>query len=82
MTSSDIFARIRSLLQDYVDGELVHLCPDSRLKEDLKLDSLDVLELCHSLAEEFGVSIEPEDIQPRTVGSIVDHLEKRCGRSR
>ncbi len=73
----ETFAKVRSVLVGYLENEAWHLCPDSRLKEDLKLDSLDVLELCHALAEEFGVTIEPEDIQPRTLGGIVNHLEKR-----
>jgi len=35
------------------------------------MDSLDTVEFCVSLGDEFNIAIEPRDIQPRTVENVV-----------
>ena len=51
---------------------------DSKLKDDLGADSLDVLQLLMTLEEEKGVVI-PDEVLPGlvTVGDIVEYLENR-----
>ncbi len=51
---------------------------DSRLIEDLKADSLDVVELIMDLEQEFGIEIPDEELpKVRTVGDIVSYAESR-----
>ena len=50
----------------------------TRLKKDLELDSLDLVELEMKLEEKFGFVIKDEDLfKFRTVGDIYKFLEKR-----
>lgn len=50
--------------------------PDSRLQEDLGLDSLDVFELCAELEEKCAVSIESYLHEDITVGEIAAFIER------
>ena len=51
---------------------------DSRIKEDLGADSLDVLQLLMALEEEKGVVI-PDEVLPtlKTGGDIVSYMESQ-----
>lgn len=53
---------------------------DQRFKEDLGLDSLDMLEFVIAIEEEFGFEIPDEDIEGDklpTVKQAVEYLDKR-----
>ena len=48
---------------------------DARIVEDLEADSLGVMEIVMDLEDEFGLSVEDDDIQTlKTVGDIVEYL--------
>ena len=50
--------------------------PDSKIKEDLGADSLDVLQLLMTIEEEHGIVIPDESLAEFvTVQDIVDYLE-------
>ena len=52
--------------------------PESRIKDDLGADSLDVLQLLMALEEEKGIVI-PDEVLPTlvTVGDIVAYMESQ-----
>ena len=51
--------------------------PESRFKEDLNADSLDLFEMVMALEEEFGKEIPTEDLEKiATIGDVVAYLEK------
>ena len=50
---------------------------ETRFKEDLEADSLDLFELVSSLEDEYGIDIPSEDLDSlTTVGAIVDYLKE------
>lgn len=50
--------------------------PTDRLREDLEIDSLDGLMIVNDFEEEFGISIEPEELKTlKVVQDIVDKME-------
>lgn len=50
---------------------------DTKLKEDLQADSLDMVELVMAAEEEFGVEIEEDAVRDFvTVGDVVAYIEK------
>ena len=50
----------------------------SSFVEDLKADSLDVVELVMEFEDEFGLTIPDEDYDKiKTVGDAVDYIEER-----
>lgn len=51
---------------------------DSNFIDDLKADSLDIVELGMAFEDKFGVSIPDEDYEKlRTVKNAVDYIEER-----
>lgn len=66
------FEKVRDIIAKQLDIDAESITEQSRLIEDLKADSLDVVELIMDLEQESGVEI-PEDELPkiRTVGDIV-----------
>ncbi len=51
---------------------------DSNFIDDLKADSLDIVELGMAFEDKFGVSIPDEDYEKlRTVKNAVDYIESR-----
>ena len=58
-----------------VDKEEVTL--DKSFVEDLNADSLDLTELIMTFEERFGIEISEEEAEKlKTVGSVVDYIEK------
>ena len=78
MERLEIEARVTGLLasQRGIDPGVVR--PESRLEEDLGLDSLAMLDLLLALEEACGVSI-PDEVAERitTVGEAVDAVVER-----
>lgn len=57
------------------DDEIV---PTANLIEDLGADSLDMIELCMALEEDFDIEIPDEEFEPvTTVQDLFDLIEKR-----
>ena len=50
---------------------------DSRLIDDLKADSANIMVMIMDLEDKFGIMVEDDKImQLRTVGDVVDYIEK------
>lgn len=76
--SVDVEAKVKEIIcaQLEVAPELVR--PESSFIDDLKADSLAVVELVLALEEHYGMEIPDEDIeQIRTVQDAVRYIEKR-----
>lgn len=51
---------------------------ETRFREDLGADSLDVIELAMEFTEEFDISIPDEDAEKLlTVGNAIDYIAKK-----
>ncbi len=73
-----MFEELVSILCDQLPVKPEDVTTDSRIKEDLGADSLDVLQLLMALEEEKGIVI-PDDVLPtlKTVGDIVAYMESQ-----
>ena len=71
-----MFEELVQILCDQLPLNPEDITLDSKIKDDLGADSLDVLQLLMTLEEEKGVTI-PDDVLPtlKTVGDIVDYIE-------
>lgn len=75
LTRDDVLQRIRTHLTDElgIDDAAIH--EDSRFKEDLEADSLDLVELVMELEDGYGIRIaEDEAERIKTVGQAVDFV--------
>lgn len=71
------FEKVRAVIAKQIDIPEENITPESKLIEDLKADSLDVVELIMDLEQEYGVEIPDDDLPGiRTVGDIVGFLSK------
>lgn len=73
---ADTFEEIKAIIVDLlgVDDDKVTL--DSRFREDLEADSLDLVELIMAFEDKFGGEISDEDAQQiSTVGDVVQYIE-------
>jgi len=55
----------------------IEITPDSRIREDLGADSLDVLQMLMTIEEDYNITIPNEELATfKTVGDIVEYLNK------
>ena len=70
--------RVKEIIEEQLNVEGVEITEETRFKEDLEADSLDLFELVMAFEEEYGVEIPSEDLEKiTTVGSIIDYLKSK-----
>lgn len=70
------FDRVKAIIVDQLGVEADEVTLDARFREDLKADSLDLVELIMAFEEEFGGEIPDEDAQKiLSVRDAVEYLE-------
>ena len=68
--------KMKEMIADQLDVEAEDITLETRFKEDLDADSLDLFELVMALEDEYGVDIPSEDLENLTTGgAIVDYLK-------
>jgi acyl carrier protein len=75
VTREEVFALVRAHLAEELDLAPERIDYDTRFKEDLEADSLDLYTLVQELEDSYGVSIPDERAaQIHTVGEAVDFV--------
>ena len=75
MSTEDIQARVVDIIVDQLGVDAEEVTMESRFREDLEADSLDLVELMMAFEEEFGGEISDEQAQKiTTVGEVVNLL--------
>jgi acyl carrier protein len=75
MTSDEIFQLIRAHLADELEVDPERIQAETRFKEDLEADSLDLYTLVQELEDSYGVRISDEEAAKiLTVGQAVDFV--------
>jgi len=72
-----IYERVICIVYEQIGGELrkSQITRETRFKEDLGFDSLDVVEMTMELEEEFDIDIPRDaDEQLLTVGVLIDYI--------
>lgn len=77
MTKDDIYHRIVSILEVTFEIDPATVTRESRLYDDLEIDSIDAVDLIVQLKPLAGKRLEPEAFKAvRTVADVVDALYK------
>lgn len=72
--------KLQAVVSEKLGVEASQVTPEASFTEDLGADSLDLFEVVMGLEEEFGVSIDNEDLdQIKTVQDAIDYIEKKQG---
>lgn len=68
--------KIQELVASGLGVDAASVLPETKFKEDLGADSLDLFELVMAFEEEFGVEIPTEDLEKMvTVKDVMDYIE-------
>lgn len=77
---NDNFERIRNCIVRVLSVEKDKVTSDASFSDDLDADSLDLVELVMEIEEEFGVSVEEEELENiTTVGAVVEMIKTKLG---
>ena len=72
-----VFEKVRNMIATQLQVDPASITMESRLVEDLKADSANVMVMILEMETEFGMEVEDEVIlQLKTVGDIVDYIEE------
>ncbi len=75
MTRDDVFHAIRDHLADELEVDPGRIALETRFREDLEADSLDLYTLVQELEDSYGVRISDEEAAKiLTVGQAVDFV--------
>ena len=75
MNRDEVLERIRAHLSVELRVDAGRIQEDTRFKEDLEADSLDLVELVMELEDSYGIRIPDEDaVKILTVGQAADYV--------
>jgi acyl carrier protein len=78
MNRDEVLELIRSHLAEELEVDPSRIQDDTRFKEDLEADSLDLVALVQELEDRYGVRIPDEDaVRILTVGQAADYVATR-----
>ena len=68
------------LVADQLSEDAGNITPESKFQDDLKADSLDLVELVMTFEDKFGISVPDEDYEKIvSVGDAITYIEGKMG---
>ena len=78
MSKEEVLKLVREHLAEELEVDAARIDEQTRFKEDLDADSLDLYELVMELEDEYGIRVsEEEAAEIQTVGDAVDFVVSR-----
>jgi acyl carrier protein len=80
MNRQEIVATVEAALSEVLQRKVTNLTEETRLSEDMHLDSTSILELMLSLEDTAGISVDPETLDMddfKSVKTLANYLETR-----
>ena len=76
MSNSEVFNKVKAIIADKLAVDENSITRESSFVNDLKADSMDILDLVSGFEEEFDITIPDDKGRTfETVGEVVDYLE-------
>lgn len=73
-----VLDKIKEIIKDVLGRDASSFDENTDIMNDLKLDSLDIVDLVMSVEDEWGVVVDDADIESlRTLGDVVKYIESR-----
>lgn len=70
--------RIAEIVAEQLNADKKSISEETRFKEDLDADSLDLFEIVMSIEDEYNVEIPSEDLENIvTVGNVIEYLKSK-----
>lgn len=71
-----VFEKVRDMIANQLQVDAASITPATRLVEDLKADSANVMVMILELENEFGIEVEDEVILTlKTIDDVVKYIE-------
>ncbi len=78
MNREEIIETINNFLIEELEIDAERLKDDARLKEDLKIDSLDFVDIAVIVEEHFKIKIKPEEMKNvKLLSQFYDYIENK-----
>ncbi|MDY6436720.1 MAG: acyl carrier protein [Bacteroidales bacterium] len=78
MKREDIEKTVKDFMVEELELDAETITPDARLKEDIGIDSLDVVDIVVIVEKSFGFKIKMEDMANiKTFKQFCDYIEKK-----
>lgn len=80
MDRAEIIEYLRHSLSVILDRPLPEFGAETRILEDLEIDSMRFIELLMSLEDTIGLDVDPETLEPevfQSAGSFADYIKTR-----
>ena len=78
MTRTEIEEKVKAFLIDDLEIEEENIYPESRLKEDMGIDSLDYVDIVVIVEKNFGFKIKPQEMATvKTLSQFYDYIESK-----
>jgi len=75
--NNETFTKVKNIIISILNVDESAITLESKFREDLGADSLDLVDLIMAFEDEFGGHISDEDARSiTTVGEAVDYIEK------
>ena len=72
-----MFDTVKELIAKQLKADPATITPDSRLVEDLKADSANIMVMIMDLEDQFGITVEDDQIMKmKTVADVVAYIEQ------
>ena len=72
-----VFETVRAMIAKQLKADESKITRETRLVEDQKADSANVMVMIMDLEDKFGIMVEDDQIMKmKTVGDVVDYIEK------
>ena len=73
-----VFERVRDIIANQLGIDPGKILPETKLVDDLKTDSLDIVELIMDLEQEFDMEIPDEELPKiQSVADIIRYIEEK-----
>lgn len=70
--------RVKEIIEAQLNIENSEITAQTRFKEDLNVDSLDLFELVMAFEEEYGIEIPSEELENiKTVGAVIKYMQDK-----
>ncbi len=74
------FETVKNMIAEQLKVNPADIKPESRLMEDLKADSANIMVLIMDMEDKFGITVEDDQIMKlKTVGDVVNYIAKVKG---
>ena len=70
------FEKMKQLMAEKFDYDVANINENTRIKEDLGADSIDIVEILMTLDDEYGIKIPDEKAtEIKTLGDVIPYLK-------